>query len=78
MKDSLGYVRNSTIQYIKAKEMILEYLSSNGSITNAQTRELCGFTRNQAHETLKKMRKAGLVKLEGSRRFSKYVLMKNP
>lgn len=77
LKDSIGYVRNSVIQYIKAKEMILEYLTSNGSITNAQTRELCGFTRDQAQATLAKMRKAGLVEMVGNRRFAQYVLVKD-
>jgi len=77
LKDSIGYVRNSVIPYIKAKEMILEYLTSNGSITNAQTRELCGFTRDQAQATLAKMRKAGLVEMVGNRRFTQYVLVKD-
>ena len=57
--------------------MILEYLTSNGSITNAQTRELCGFTRDQAQATLAKMRKAGLVEMVGNRRFTQYVLVKD-
>jgi len=72
VKSSVEYTKDKTIQYIKAKEMILEYLESNDSITNEKTRELCGFTRQQARATLDKMREEFLIELTGTGRGSKY------
>ena len=51
LKSDVEYTRDKTIQYIKAKNMILEYLQSNKSnsrITSAKIQEMCGFTKQQA------------------------------
>lgn len=55
--------------------MILEHLSSSGVITNEKVQELCGFTRQQAKETLSKMREERHIDLIGKGRGSKYVLV---
>lgn len=76
MKKTVEYTRDRTIQYIKAKEMILEYMGEKASITNEQTRELCGFTKQQARSTLDKMRKEKLIALTGAGRASRYIRMR--
>lgn len=73
VKSTVEYTKDRSIQYIRAKEMIMEYIESNGYITNEKTRELCGFTKQQARSALDKMRNEFLVQLVGSGRSSKYV-----
>ena len=73
VKSTVEYTKDRSIQYIKAKEMIMEYIESNGSITNEKTRELCGFTKQQARSALDKMRGESLIRLVGAGRSSKYV-----
>lgn len=73
MKASIEYTKDKSIQYIKAKEMILEYISANSSITNGKIQELCGFTKQQARTTLDKMRAEDLIEMIGDRKTAKYV-----
>ncbi len=73
VKTSIEYARDKTIEYIKAKGMILEYLDTNPSITNETVRVLCGFTRQQARRTIDRMREELLITLQGSGRSSSYV-----
>ena len=75
VKSDVAYTRDKSIQYIRAKSMILEHLSSSGVITNEKVQELCGFTRQQAKETLSKMREERHIDLIGKGRGSKYVLV---
>ena len=56
LKSDVEYTRDKTIQYIKAKNMILEYLQSNDKITSAKIQEMCGFTKQQARTVIDKMR----------------------
>lgn len=73
VKSSVEYTKDRVIQYIKAKEMIMEYIEGNGYITNEKTRELCGFTKQQARSALDKMRGEDLIQLVGAGRSSKYI-----
>lgn len=73
VKSDVDYTRDRVVRYIKAKEMILEYLDKNGSITNAIIQELCGFSKQQARATVDKMRKESLIDIVGAARQSKYV-----
>lgn len=73
IKSTVEYTKDRSIQYIKAKEMVMEYIEGNGSITNEKTRELCGFTKQQARSTLDKMREEKLIQLVGAGRSSKYI-----
>ena len=73
VKSTVEYTKDRSIQYIKAKEMIMEYIEGNGSITNEKTRELCGFTKQQARSALDKMRGESLIQLVGAGRSCKYV-----
>lgn len=61
IKSDIEYTQDKTIRYIKAKSMILEYLDTEGTITNEKIRTLCGFTKQQARSTIDKMRGEGLL-----------------
>lgn len=73
IKSDVEYTRDKAVQYIKAKNMILEYLQRNDAITNPTVQELCGFTKQQARNVLDKMRKEEIITITGSARNSKYV-----
>ena len=75
IKSDVEYARDRAVQYIKAKNMILEYLKENDFITNATVQELCGFTKQQARNTIDKMRREEIIDLDGIGRNSKYKLI---
>lgn len=52
VKSDVEYTRDKKIQYIRAKEMITEYVKMHSSITKATVQELCGFSDQQARRTL--------------------------
>ena len=53
------------------EELILEYVRQNGSISNAECRNLLNVDRNRAFYLLNKMRAAGLLTCQGSRRWAR-------
>ena len=55
LKSDVEYTRDKTVQYIKAKNMILEYLQTNDQITSAKIQEMCGFTKQQARSVIDKL-----------------------
>ena len=61
LKSDVEYTRDKTVQYIKAKNMILEYLQINDRITSAKIQEMCGFTKQQARSVIDKMRSEELI-----------------
>ena len=63
LKSDVEYTRDKTIQYIKAKNMILEYLQSNDKITSAKIQEMCGFTKEKHTIIDKKSQKNLFVQL---------------
>lgn len=73
LKSDVEYTRDKTIQYIKAKNMILEYLQSNDKITSAKIQEMCGFTKQQARVVIDKMRKEELLNICKQGKNSYYV-----
>lgn len=75
VKSDVEYTRDKKIQYIRAKEMITEYIKMQGSITKVTVQELCGFTEKQARNTLEKMHREGVIKLANSGRYAKYILL---
>lgn len=76
LKTSVDYTKDKSIQYIKAREMILEYIRDRGFINNELVRELCGFSRKQAIIVLGRMRKENLIELPKRGRYAKYTLKK--
>lgn len=73
LKSDVEYTRDKTIQYIKAKNMILEYLQSNDKITSAKIQEMCGFTKQQARVVIDKMRKEEVLNICKQGKNSYYV-----
>lgn len=76
LKNSVDYTKDKAIQYIKAREMILEYIRDRGFINNALVRELCGFSQKQARIILQRMRKENLIELSEKGRYAKYIIKK--
>ena len=75
LKSDVEYTRDKTIQYIKAKSIILEYLQTNDQITSAKIQEMCGFTKQQARIVIDKMRSGKLIALKGKGPAARYVLI---
>lgn len=73
MKSSVEYSKDMSIDYVRAKGRVLDYLDREQSITNEQIRDLCGYTKQQARQTIDKMRNEGILALVGSGRSSAYV-----
>ena len=73
IKSDVEYTQDKTIQFIKAKSRILDYLEQENSITNEKIRELCGFTKQQARAVTDKMRAENMLRMEGKGRLSRYV-----
>ena len=73
IKSDVEYTQDKTIQFIKAKSRILEYLEQENSITNEKIRELCGFTKQQARVAIDKMRAENILKLVGKGKLSRYI-----
>lgn len=74
IKSDLEYTQDKVVRYIKAKEMILEYLHTNENITNEKVQQLCGYSRQQARTILERMKKDELIYLLGRGRGAKYML----
>ena len=74
LKSDVEYTRDKTVQYIKAKNMILEYLQTNDQITSAKIQEMCGFTKQQARSVIDKMRSEKLISLNGKGPAARYVI----
>ena len=73
IKSDVEYTQDKTIQFIKAKNRILDYLERENSITNEEIRELCGFTKQQARAATDKMRDENILRMEGKGKLSRYV-----
>lgn len=73
IKSDVEYAQDTVIRYIKAKNLIEEYLQSAEFITNEKIRELCGFTRNQVRRTIDKMIQENVVEMKGKGRSARYV-----
>ena len=75
LKSDIEYTRDKTIQYIKAKNMIIDYLGMKGNdkITSAKIQEMCGFTKQQARRTIDKMREEGIIDICRRGKYSYYV-----
>lgn len=74
VKNDVEYVRDKVITYIKAKEMIKEYLVKTGTITIANVQELCGFSKKQARNVLEKMCIEEVIILAAKGRYAFYKL----
>ena len=76
IKSDVDYTRDRGVQYIKAKEMIIEYIKIHGFITRMTVQELCGFSNQQARRTVEKMKADNIIEMSCSGKYAKYVLAK--
>lgn len=72
IKSDVEYTRDKTIQYLRAKALILEYLENEDCITREKVQELCSYSEKQARTTLEKLGKEGILVKYGSARRTKY------
>lgn len=56
IKSDIEYTKDKVLQYVKAKNRILDYLEKESFITNEKIRELCGFTKQQARSVIDKVK----------------------
>lgn len=75
IKSDIEYTKDKVVQFVKAKNRILDYLEEEEAITNEKIRELCGFTKQQARTVIDKMRLEGILQLVGKGSASKYILV---
>ena len=74
VKSKVEYVQDKSVTYLKAKDLVLEYLEENTEISNAIIQELCRCTKRQSDGIIKKMKEAGLLAQVGQGRGTKYIL----
>lgn len=74
--DDVGYIKDKEIEYIRAKDMIIQYLKKNNSINNTKARELCGCSERKAKYYLDKMMEEALLEPKGEKRYRVYLLKK--
>lgn len=67
-----GYVYAHGIDPIRQEAMILEYVEAHGRITRGDAMDLCSLKGDQASNLLRRMTKAGKLKLHGSRKNAYY------
>jgi len=72
--DDVGYIKDKQVEYIRAKDMIIQYVNSNGSINNAKVRELCVCDARKSKYYLDKMIEDGLLQPKGKNRYRVYLL----
>lgn len=72
--DDVGYIKDKEIEYIRARDMIVQYLKKNDTINNAKVRDLCGCSDRKAKYYLDKMIEEELLIPEGENRYRVYLL----
>lgn len=72
--DDVGYIKDKEIEYIRARDMIVQYLKKNNTINNAKVRDLCGCSDRKAKYYLDKMVEESLLEASGRNRYRVYLL----
>jgi len=75
--EDVGYIKDKTVDYIKAKTMILEYIKHKESITNKTVQDLCSYDERKVRYTLSRMKEEGIIELVGTGRNSYYIKTDN-
>lgn len=71
--ENIGYIKDKTVDYIRAKRMILEYIEIEGHITNRKVQDLCGYDERKARYTLDKLKVERSIELISKGRNSTFV-----
>lgn len=74
LKKEVNYVQDKTVQQVKARARILDYLETKSDIGRATVQELCGYSEDQAYYLLNKMYTEGKLERIGKGRATKYRL----
>ena len=74
LKGDIEYVRDKVVTYIRAKEMIKEYLIKAGRINISTVQELCGFSHKQARAVLHKMQAEEIIVIGAKGKYAYYIL----
>ena len=74
LKGDIEYVRDKVVTYIRAKEMIKEYLIKAGRINISTVKELCGFSHKQAKAVLHKMQVEKIIVIGAKGKYAYYIL----
>lgn len=74
LKCDIEYVRDKVVTYIRAKEMIREYILKTGRINISAVQELWGFSHKQARAVLHKMQVDNVIVLAAKGKHAYYIL----
>lgn len=73
MDKTAAYVRQTDIDKLRYKELILKFTETQGYITRKDAAELLKLTPMQAYRVLQKLAAAGELQLQGKGKYAKYV-----
>ncbi|WP_298863548.1 crosslink repair DNA glycosylase YcaQ family protein [uncultured Microbacterium sp.] len=74
LASAAGYVRVRAFDEPQQRQMILNYVQANGSISRSEAAELSGTAPEAARRVLLRMRDEGALELRGERRAARYYL----
>lgn len=69
-----AYVRVRSFEPIQQEQMVLTYVRAHGRIARAEASELCSMSPAQASGLLRRLAREGKLRMEGTKRGSRYVL----
>ena len=71
----MGYVRQTDIDKLRYEELIIKLAKEQGYVTRGNVAELLNVSLPQAYRIIIKLRDKGLLKLQGSGKYAKYILI---
>ncbi|WP_313354164.1 RNA-binding domain-containing protein [Microbacterium sp.] len=77
LASAAGYVRVRAFDVLQQRQMILNFVEANGSISRSEAADLSGATPEAARRMLLRMREEGALVLRGERRAARYYLPAN-
>jgi ATP-dependent DNA helicase RecG len=69
-----AYVRVRSFEPIQQEQMVLNCVRAHGSIARAEAAGLCSMSPVQASNLLRRLAREGKLRMEGTKRGSRYVL----
>jgi ATP-dependent DNA helicase RecG len=72
LSSAAGYVRVRAFDEPQQRQMIMNYVAANGSISRSEAADLTGTAPDAARRMLLRMRDAGVLVLRGERRAARY------
>jgi len=70
--EKAAYVRQAGFDTIQQEQMILNFIEKHGSIKRSDVIELCRVSKDQAYKLLAKLKKQGMIELEGEKKHAVY------